>query len=162
MKEIKFNEFNNILLEEISNTFPNTMIIQTKGGDYLQDVEMKLIQGNIEFTYSPYKIYKQAKENNNYEEVIEGFINNWDNRLHMIQISRDYMNWKYICSLWQDKWIILGNIKYDEDGALLGGETIEVCTDETVDDAILKYRKQGKRYLHLRTSTSFNNGVQIV
>ena len=162
MKEIKFNEFNNILLEEISNTFPNTMIIQTKGGDYLQDVEMKLIQGNIEFTYSPYKIYQQAKENNNYEEVIEGFLSNWKDKTSIYGLDKGYLNWDYICSLWKDKWIILGNIKYDEDGALLGGEIIEVCTDKTIDDAILKYRKQGKRYLHLRTSTSFNNGVQIV
>lgn len=73
-----------------------------------------------------------------------------------------YQTWDEIVEQYPDKWIILGNEVYNEDEALLGGEIIEVCTDDTVDDAIMKYDAQGKDYLHLRTTTYFNNGVQVI
>lgn len=78
------------------------------------------------------------------------------------QSESRYQTWEEIERLYPDEWIILGDAKYNEDGALLGGVIIERCTDENVDDAIIKYDNQGKDYLHLRTSTPFNNGVQIV
>lgn len=73
-----------------------------------------------------------------------------------------YMTLEEIEKFYPDEWIILGDVKYNEDGALLGGVIIERCTDENIDDAIIKYDNQGKDYLHLRTSTPFNNGVQII
>lgn len=74
----------------------------------------------------------------------------------------DFKTWDEIVEQYPDEWIILGDIQYNEDGALIGGIIVERCTDKTVDDAILKYDEQGLDYLHLRTTTSFNNGVQIV
>lgn len=73
-----------------------------------------------------------------------------------------YQTWEEIEHQHPDKWIILGNEHYNEDGALLGGEIIEICNNDNVDEAIMKYDAQGKCYLHLRTTTSFNNGVQII
>ena len=73
--------------------------------------------------------------------------------------EKSLISWENIQKLYPDEWIILGDMRYNEDGALLGGVIIERCTNETVDDAIIKYDLHGKNYLHLRTS--FNNGVQM-
>ena len=77
MKQVTFTEFNNMLLEELNSNFPNTLIVQLSGGDYLKDFQMELKQANESYKYSPYELYSKAEENNNYEEVLEVFINNW-------------------------------------------------------------------------------------
>lgn len=74
----------------------------------------------------------------------------------------NFKSWEEIQKSHPNEWIILGEVQYNSDGALFGGVIIESCTDKTIDDAIIKYDKQGKNYLHLRTSTYFNNGVQTI
>ena len=72
-----------------------------------------------------------------------------------------FQTWEELKEQYPDTWLIL-DAQYNEDEALLGGIVIDVCTDETIDDAIIKYRDLGKDYLHIRTTTYFNNGVQIL
>lgn len=71
------------------------------------------------------------------------------------------LTWEELQNQYPDKWLIL-DAQYGSEGELAGGEIIEICTDKTIDDAIIKYNKMGKEYIHVRTTTTLNNGVQII
>ena len=71
------------------------------------------------------------------------------------------ITWEELQNQYPDKWLIL-DAQYGSEGELAGGEIIEICTDKTIDDAIIKYNKMGKEYIHVRTNTTLNNGVQII
>ena len=71
------------------------------------------------------------------------------------------ITWEELQNQYPDKWLIL-DAQYGSEGELAGGEIIEICTDKTIDDAIIKYNKMGKEYIHVRTTTTLNNGVQII
>lgn len=71
------------------------------------------------------------------------------------------LTWEELQNQYPDKWLIL-DAQYGSEGELAGGEIIEICTDKTIDDTIIKYNKMGKEYIHVRTTTTLNNGVQII
>ena len=71
------------------------------------------------------------------------------------------LTWEELQNQYPDKWLIL-DAQYGSEGELAGGEIIEICTDKTIDDTIIKYNKLGKEYIHVRTTTTLNNGVQII
>ena len=71
------------------------------------------------------------------------------------------LTWEELQNQYPDKWLIL-DAQYGSEGELAGGEIIEICTDKTIDDTIIKYNKMGKEYIHVRTTTTLNNGAQII
>lgn len=72
-----------------------------------------------------------------------------------------FETWEELQKQYPDKWLILDAV-YGTEGELAGGTVIEVCTDKTIDDSIIKYDELKKNYIHVRTSTNFNNGVQML
>ena len=71
-----FHDFNAVLLDTLEDLgkFHNIMLLCVSGGDYVKDVVMEIRYKEKKYRYSPYELYLQGKKNNNYEEVIEIFI----------------------------------------------------------------------------------------
>lgn len=74
LSNIGFHEFNQFLLQIVNETFPNAELYLVDGGDFVQDVIMKIKQGEKEFQYRPYNLYCEGCLNNSFEEVVERLI----------------------------------------------------------------------------------------
>ena len=62
------------------------------------------------------------------------------------------LTWEEIVKKYPDKWVIL-DAEFDDDGLLIGGSVIEICTDDTIDDALIKWDEAGKsNYMRVRTT----------
>ena len=77
MSKISFHEFNQFLLENLKEQYPDIEIFVREGGDYVWDFVYELIldEGESRLKYKPYDLYEKAEKLGNYGDVIEEFLN---------------------------------------------------------------------------------------
>lgn len=92
LSNISFWEFYNFLLEVIKEEFPETELFIIKGGDYVQDVVMEFRQNDHRVRYTPYELYQEGYLHNNFEEIVEHFIETYKNRMKTEGVSNDKKN----------------------------------------------------------------------
>ena len=79
MRNISFLEFHHFFLDIVKEEFPDIELFVIKGGDYAQDFVMELRQNKTKIRYTPYELYQEGCLHNNFEEIIERFIEHYKN-----------------------------------------------------------------------------------
>lgn len=76
MSKVSFYEFNQFLNEQLKEQYPTIEILIREGGDYIWNnvYELVFIEGGKKIRYRPYDLYQKAEELENYEEVIDDFL----------------------------------------------------------------------------------------
>lgn len=72
------HDFINMQNNRMDALFPNTIRRIVAGGDDISELVMELREENKTLRYSPYQLFMQSEE---YEETIQGFIEQWQEEL---------------------------------------------------------------------------------
>lgn len=72
------HDFINMQNSMMDSLFPNTIRHIVAGGDDISELIIELREGNKTLRYSPYQLFMQSEE---YEETIQGFIEQWREEL---------------------------------------------------------------------------------
>lgn len=75
MKNVSIGEFEYVLIELITENFPDTVVRILHGGDYVKDFVCELSKDGKRLEFSPYELYIKSKD---YEETIESFLAEWE------------------------------------------------------------------------------------
>lgn len=65
-------------------------------------------------------------------------------------MTRTKQNWDSIVSEYPDRWVILDDVSWDH-GLVLNAIVIDSCDDDSMEETLLDYLRQGKDYAHVRT-----------
>lgn len=72
------HDFINMQNSMMDSLFPNTIRRIVAGGDDISELIIELKEGNKTLRYNPYLLFMQSEE---YEETIQGFIEQWREEL---------------------------------------------------------------------------------
>lgn len=78
MKNISIGEFEYVLIELITERFPDTVVRILHGGDYVKDFVCELSKDGKRLEFSPYELFIKSKD---YEDTIENFLAEWEEML---------------------------------------------------------------------------------
>ena len=71
------------------------------------------------------------------------------------------LTWDEMVAKYPDKHVIIEDYVMERDADIVEGTVIGVYNDDEVNDAYLKFLKEGRRCLAVRTSIAVNTGVIV-
>jgi len=89
-QRVSYHEFEQVLLDTL-NDVPEIEILLVLGGDSVKDKVFEVRKGSSWYRFSPYQLYQKAKENDDYEAVIEELINKCEHALSQPPMKLDLL-----------------------------------------------------------------------
>ena len=72
-QRVSYHEFEQLLLDTL-NDVSEIEILIASNGDFVKDKVLEVRKGSNWYRFSPYQLYQKAKEDDNYETVIEELV----------------------------------------------------------------------------------------